>query len=63
MLTIKLNGLEQKLNIGCRTFVSLEELLNLLKTEARGVSLNGTSIHHTTFSEIFIKGGDAIELA
>jgi hypothetical protein len=31
MLTLKINGEEEKISIGCRTFVSLYELLHLLE--------------------------------
>lgn len=31
MLTLKMNGKEEKISIGCRSFVSLYELLHLLE--------------------------------
>lgn len=39
MLTLNINGNEEKLNIGCRTFISLYELLHLLEVPS-GVPLS-----------------------
>jgi hypothetical protein len=39
MLTLNINGNEEKLHIGCRTFVSLYELLHLLEVPS-GKSLS-----------------------
>ena len=44
MLTITVNSNEQKLNIGCRTFIALDELLRILSATDSGVLLNGTKI-------------------
>ena len=58
MLTITVNGSEKKLNIGCRTFVALDEMVNLLETAGQKVTLNGTVIRSQEFAQTFVKGGD-----
>jgi hypothetical protein len=60
MLTITVNGSEKKLNIGCRTFVSLDEMLNLLEVTDREVTLNGEKILCHEFPQTSVKGGDAL---
>ena len=62
MLTITLNGSEEKLNIGCRTFVSLGELLRLLSANDSAVMLNGDKISNNNAANTFIKGGDSLAL-
>jgi sulfur carrier protein ThiS len=64
MMTITVNGREEKLNIGCRTFVSLAELLSLLRMERQYALaiVNGSSIPHRDFSSSMIKSGDGIRL-
>lgn len=61
MLTIAVNGLEKKLHIGCRTFVSLGEILNLLKSKGGQVQLNGKVIPVQKFSKIMVSSGDTLE--
>ena len=62
MLTIKVNGREEKLSIGCRTFVCLDVLLKILESDARNVSLNGETFSSNEFGSITIKGGDSLLL-
>jgi sulfur carrier protein ThiS len=62
MLTITLNGREEKLNIGCRTFVSLGELLRLLSANDSAVTLNGDKISSDNVANTMIKGGDSLAL-
>lgn len=62
MLTISVNGHEQKLNIGCRTFVALDVLLGLLESTDKYVTLNGDAVQHREFSATMIKSGDALRL-
>lgn len=62
MLTIAVNGLEKKLHIGCRTFVSLGEILNILKSKGERVQLNGKEIPDHEFSKIMVSSGDTLEL-
>jgi hypothetical protein len=62
MLTITLNGREEKLNIGCRTFIALDELLRILSVNDSAVTLNGTKISSTNTARTFVKGGDSLAL-
>lgn len=62
MLTITVNDCEEKLHIGCRTFVSLDELLNILEADGQDVSLNGEPIPRDDFVTTDVKGGDALKL-
>ena len=62
MLTIKVNGSEKKLNIGCRTFVCLGELLRLLSAKDSTATLNGEIISSNTVADIMVKGGDCLAL-
>lgn len=63
MLTIKVNGREEKVNIGCRTFVSLDVLLKIFETDARQVTLNGETIQSREFAQTTVTGGDIVTLA
>lgn len=63
MLTIKVNGREEKVNIGCRTFVSLDVLLKIFESDARQVTLNGEAIQSHGFAQTAVTGGDIITLA
>ncbi len=61
MLTLNINGTEEKLNIGCRTFVSLYELLHLLKVpsgEALSVKVNKVAVESHKFMLHKISTGD-----
>jgi sulfur carrier protein ThiS len=63
MITITVNGREEKVNIGCRTFVSLDVLLKIFESDVRQVTLNGESIHSHVFAQTTVQGGDTIKLA
>lgn len=63
MLTIKVNGREEKVNIGCRTFVALDVLLKVFESDARQVTLNGETIQSHGFAQTTVQGGDIITLA
>lgn len=62
MMTITLNGCEEKLNIGCRTFVSLDELLRLLSVNDAAITLNGEKISRNNVANTIVKGGDSLAL-
>ncbi|MBK5275932.1 MAG: hypothetical protein JJE30_12880 [Desulfuromonadales bacterium] len=62
MLTIKVNGNEEKLNIGCRTFVSLEELLKILAVKDSTVVLNGETVRSQNFIQTTVNTGADITL-
>jgi sulfur carrier protein ThiS len=62
MLTITLNGHEEKLNIGCRTFVCLGELLRLLSANDSTATLNGEIISSNNVADTIVKGGDSLAL-
>lgn len=62
MLTITVNGHEQKLNIGCRTFVALDEMLRILESQDQRVTINGEAVQRQQFPETMIKSGDALRL-
>ena len=62
MLTIKVNGNEEKLNIGCRTFIALDELLKILEVNNLKVTLNEELIRSNDFGKITVKGGDTLGL-
>jgi sulfur carrier protein ThiS len=62
MLTIKVNGREEKLNIGCRTFIALDQLLKILAAEDSAVTLNGTKISSESLAKTVVKGGDSLKV-
>jgi hypothetical protein len=62
MLTITLNGQVEKINIGCRTFISLNSLLDTLESENKCATLNGVKVAHHNFSNTDVKGGDVLVL-
>jgi sulfur carrier protein ThiS len=62
MLTITLNEREEKFNIGCRTFVALDELLRLLSADDSAVTLNGDKISSKNMANTMVKGGDTLAL-
>lgn len=62
MLTITVDGSEKKLNIGCRTFVTLEVLLEILEANSQEVTLNGDTVRNHQFWKIEVKGGDTLRL-
>lgn len=63
MLTIKVNGREEKLVIGCRTFVTLNVLLKILESDAQEVILNGETIQSGKFAGTTVNSGDNLKLA
>ena len=63
MLTITLNEREEKLNIGCRTFVALDVLLRLLSANDSGVTLNGIKISSNNLASTMVNGGDSLVLS
>jgi hypothetical protein len=62
MLTITVNGHEEKLHIGCRTFVSLDEMLKLLESNVKKVKLNGKHIPNNEYVKTCINRGDCLLL-
>jgi hypothetical protein len=62
MLTITVNGSEEKMNIGCRTFVSLDILLKILSANDSAVTLNGKKISSSNVTSTIVKGGDSLVL-
>jgi hypothetical protein len=60
MLIIKVNGREEKLSIGCRTFVYLDVLLKILKADVGQVTLNGETINSHLFGTTPVNGGDTL---
>ena len=63
MLTITVNGREMKLSIGCRTFVTLDVLLTMLKATVQEVILNGTAISRNEFGTTTVNNHDTLKLA
>ena len=63
MLTITVNGCEEKLNIGCRTFVSLDVLLKILSATESAVTLNGKKISSNNIVSTIVNGGDSLALS
>lgn len=62
MLTITVNGQTEKLNIGCRTFISLDLLLKILESEDQQVTLNGEAICNSVCAKTIVNSGDTLEL-
>ena len=62
MLTISVNGREEKLNIGCRTFASLDVILKILSVADTAVTLNGMKISSNKVDSTIVKGGDNLVL-
>ena len=62
MLTITVNGREEKLNIGCRTFVYLDVLLKILEVDDQEVILNGETVRSHGFEKTIVNGGDKLGL-
>lgn len=60
MLTISVNGREKKLNIGCRTFLSLTEVLRILEVKDRKITHNGGAVSCQEFAKITVKAGDTL---
>ncbi|MFZ4859751.1 MAG: hypothetical protein ACOYL3_25550 [Desulfuromonadaceae bacterium] len=62
MLTIKVNGQEEKVRIGCRTSVNLDVLLKILESDATQVTLNGKTIASSEFENTTVNSGDSLLL-
>lgn len=62
MLTVAINGRDKKFNIGCRTFISICEILRLLKSKDQQVLLNGEAIQGHDFARTMVKAGDILDL-
>ncbi len=63
MLTLNINGNEEQLNIGCRTFISLYELLHLLEVPAGAalsVQVNTETIDQRKYMLHNISNGDRL---
>lgn len=60
MLTIRVNGREKKFNVGCRTFVSLDELLKMLEVKELEVTHNGGTVSCQNYAGTTVKGGDTV---
>jgi len=52
-----------KLSIGCRTFVTLDVLLTMLKATVQKVILNGTAISRNEFGTTTVNNHDTLKLA
>lgn len=62
MLAITVNGREEKLNIGCRTFIALDELLRFFSATDSIVTLNGEKISGNNIATTIVNGGDKLTL-
>lgn len=60
MLSIQVNGRDERLNIGCRSFVYLAELLAILETKASPVTLNGEVCVGNELAHTVVKSGDIL---
>ena len=64
-MNITVNGAERKLNIGCRTFISITELLHILEVKQYqpvSVRLNGEIIHQQNLLKSVVSNGDDVTL-
>ena len=63
-MTITVNGKTESFNIGCRTFVSITELLSMLDVVGTqpAVQLNDTVIVPSNFNIDTVKSGDRIKI-
>ena len=62
MLTIKVNGRQEQLAIGCRTCANLDVVLRILETDAQQVTLNDTTITSAAFETTTVQSGDKLLL-
>ena len=62
MLTIKVNGRQEKLAIGCRTCANLDVVLRILETDAQQVTLNDATITSAAFETTTVQSGDKLLL-
>lgn len=64
-MTITVNGKTECFNIGCRTFVSITELLSMLDVVVGSrpvVQLNDTVIDPADYTVNAVKSGDRIQI-
>jgi hypothetical protein len=61
-MTITVNGHEKIFHIGCRTFVSLDEMLKLLESSVEKVELNGKHIQSYEYAKTHVNRGDILFL-
>jgi len=64
-MTITVNGKTECFNIGCRTFVSITELLSMLDAVVGSrpvVQLNDTVIDPADYTVNAVKSGDRIQI-
>jgi len=65
-MTITINGTERKMNIGCRTFVSVTQLLELLDIKPAplpAITLNGQKVRAGELAQTMVKTGDALRIS
>ena len=62
MFTITVNGHEETMHIGCRTFVSLDEMLKLLESSVKEVKLNDKRILSNEYVKTYVNRGDILLL-
>lgn len=63
-MTITVNGKTESFNIGCRTFVSIAEVLSLsgVVTDTRpAVQVNDTVVDPADYTVVTVKSGDRIK--
>jgi hypothetical protein len=63
MLTIKVNGREERLGIGCRTFTTLDVVLKILEADLQEVILNGETVQGGEFISTAVHGGDTLNIS
>lgn len=65
-MNITVNGKRRKLNVGCRTFISIIELLNILGVKLDQpftLSLNDKIVHWQNEPRTAVSNGDAIAIS
>lgn len=65
MLSLTINSRQEKLTIGCRTFISLYELLHLLEIPTcttLNVQVNAVEIESREFMQRMISNGDTLTI-
>jgi len=64
-MTVSINGKSVRLNIGCRTFVTVSELLRLLDMDAdccTAVEVNKIRVEKHGFLQNTVKAGDRLKI-
>lgn len=65
MLSLTINSKQEKLHIGCRTFISLYELLHLLEIKSCNsldISVNSAAIESHEYMRRMISSGDNLTI-